>query len=161
MNTAHPLSRSVLAHVAATLAVLLLGAWSPAALADKAAVYTSLFSSQALKGFDAVSYHVDGAPAKGNKAHSYEWNGATWLFASSENRERFVADPERYAPQYGGYCAWAVSQGYTASGDPTVWAIEDGKLYLNYNEKVGETWNQDRAGFIQQANENWPAVLKK
>ena len=76
-----------------------------------------------------------------------------------DNRDAFAANPERYAPQYGGYCAWAVSQGYTASGDPTVWAIVDDKLYINYNKKIGERWSVDPKGFIVLADGNWPKVL--
>ena len=143
------------------LAALTLAVMSPAAFADKDPVYTSVFSSQALKGYDTVAYHTEGAPVKGEKSISHEWNGATWLFSSTENRALFIADPERYAPQYGGYCAWAVSQGYTASADPKVWKIGDGKLYVNYNKKVGKTWLEDPEGFIELANANWPTVLTK
>ncbi len=139
---------------------LVLSVMAPSAFADKAPVYTSVFSSQALKGYDAVSYFTEGAPTKGDKDYSYEWNGASWLFSSAENRELFIANPERYAPQYGGYCAWAVSQGYTASGDPKVWRIVDDKLYVNYNKDVGKTWSEDPEGFIRLADENWPEVLK-
>ncbi len=143
------------------VASLFLLAAAPTALADKDPIYTPLLSNNALKGYDPVSYFTDGKPAKGDKAHAYDWKGATWLFTSAEHRELFVADPERYAPQYGGYCAWAVSQGYTASGDPTVWYIVDDKLYVNYNKKVGKTWSKDPQGFIALANQNWPNVLSK
>ncbi|MFK8054084.1 MAG: YHS domain-containing (seleno)protein [Woeseiaceae bacterium] len=132
---------------------------STPAFAEKAPVYTSLFSSTALKGYDAVGYFTEGKPVKGKKAFSTEWNDATWLFSSAENLATFKADPAKYAPQYGGYCAWAVSQGYTASGDPTVWKIVGDKLYVNYNDDVGKTWSADPAGFIRLADENWPKVL--
>ncbi len=134
--------------------------FSGAAFAGKDPVYTSLFSNAGLKGYDAVSYFTDGKPTKGNKKFKHEWNGAEWHFASAENRDKFAADPEAFAPQYGGYCAWAVSQGYTASGDPTVWKIVDGKLYVNYNDDVGAKWRKDPAGFIKLANANWPSVLE-
>ena len=147
---------TLLRAVAATLLLSL----SATAAADKDPVYTSLFSNTALKGYDAVAYFTESAPVKGDDDFAYEWNGAKWLFSSAENRDAFVADPERYAPQYGGYCAWAVSQGYTASGDPKVWAIVDGKLYVNYDKKIGERWQQDTAGFIEAADENWPRVLE-
>ena len=139
---------------------LMLSALAATASAGEAPVYTSLFSSKALKGYDAVAYFVAGEPTMGKKAFSHEWNGATWLFANADNRDAFIAEPEKYAPQYGGYCAWAVSQGYTASGDPRVWAIVDGKLYVNYNEDVGKTWNADRENFIQLADANWPKVIE-
>lgn len=140
-------------------AATLLLALSATAAADKDPVYTSLFSSTALKGYDAVAYFTVGEPLRGDDELAYKWNGVRWLFASAANRDAFIAEPERYAPQYGGYCAWAVSQGYTASGDPTVWAIVDGKLYVNYDEKIGRRWQQDTAGFIERADANWPRVL--
>lgn len=134
--------------------------FSLSAYAAKDPVYTTIFSSTALSGYDAVSYFTVGEPSKGSKKFKHEWNGATWHFANAVNRDLFVAEPERYAPQYGGYCAWAVSQGYTASGDPTVWKIVDDKLYVNYNDDVGATWREDPAKFIKLANANWPNVLK-
>lgn len=145
----------ILLAAAASLLLALPGA----AFADKDPVYTGFFSSTALDGYDAVAYFTDGAPVRGNKDHAHQWRGARWLFASAEHRDAFIADPERYAPQYGGYCAWAVAQGYTASGDPEVWAIVDGKLYVNYDEKIGRRWQADPRGFIERADDNWPAVL--
>jgi YHS domain-containing protein len=93
--------------------------------------------------------------------HEYEWNGATWRFSSADNLNSFKSNPQAYAPQYGGYCAWAVSQGYTASSDPQAWRIHDGKLYLNYSEGVQKTWAQDVTGNITKADTNWPKVLDK
>ena len=92
--------------------------------------------------------------------YASRWNGADWRFASAANKAAFDADPEAYAPQYGGYCAWAVSQGYTASIDPQQWRIVDGKLYLNYDESVQTKWLADIPGFIAKADANWPAVLE-
>jgi hypothetical protein len=131
------------------------------AQAKDAPVYTGTFSNVAVGGFDPVAYFVDGKPVKGDKAFSLDHAGASWRFASAENRDRFAAAPERYAPQFGGYCAWAVSQGYTASGDPQYWKIVDGKLYLNYDASVQKKWEQDVPGFIMKANQNWPTVLGK
>jgi YHS domain-containing protein len=113
----------------------------------------------ALKGADPVAYFTDASYVAGDAAHSYDWNGATWHFASAENRDQFASDPEKYAPQYGGYCAWAVSQGNTAAIDPNAWEIVDGKLYLNYNQKVKDRWVEDIPGNISQADQNWPQVL--
>lgn len=122
-------------------------------------VHTGLFSSRAVSGYDTVAYFTEGRPVKGDRRFSTEYLGATWLFSSAENLAAFEADPARYAPRYGGYCAWAVSQGYTASGDPEHWAIVDDRLYLNYDGKVQATWNTDRAGFIELADENWPGLV--
>jgi YHS domain-containing protein len=122
-------------------------------------VYTKLFSNLAVDGYDPVAYFEQGEPTKGSNDHSFEYNGAEWRFASAENLEAFKADPEAYAPQYGGYCAWAVSQNYTARGNPKNWTIVDGRLYLNYNDEIQARWEKDIPGFIALANENWPNIL--
>lgn len=123
-------------------------------------ISTGRLSNLAVGGYDSVSYFVDGAPMKGSSEFSTEYMGAEWRFTTAENLARFKADPEAYAPQYGGYCAWAAAGGKTASGNPRQWAIVDGKLYLNYNKKVKGLWDEDRAGFIAQADERWPELLK-
>lgn len=124
-------------------------------------IYTPRFSNQAVSGYDAVAYFKDGAPTKGDKKFAMDYQGATWLFSSQENLDAFRADPQAYAPQYGGYCAWAVSQDYTARGNPQNWSIVNGKLYLNYNDKIQARWEKDIPGFITLADKNWPAVLDK
>lgn len=113
----------------------------------------------AIKGYDPVAYFTLGKPAKGLNNYELEWKGARWRFVNQDHLERFKAAPDQYAPQYGGYCAWAVAQGKTAGIDPDRWKIVDGKLYLNYNKKVQERWEADIPGFIQKANANWPGVL--
>lgn len=113
----------------------------------------------AIRGADPVAYFTQGGPVAGSAEFAYTWNNATWQFASAENRDLFAANPEQYAPQYGGFCAWAVSQGYTASTDPNAWRIVDGKLYLNYNQGVQRRWERDIPGNINKANANWPGVL--
>jgi YHS domain-containing protein len=113
----------------------------------------------AIKGYDPVAYFTQSEPVKGRGAHSYEWMGATWYFASAENMELFAGDPEKYAPQYGGYCAYAVSQGYTAKIDPDAWRIVDDKLYLNFSLKVQKIWEKDIPGYIAKAGVNWPQIL--
>ena len=128
--------------------------------ADKP-VYTGFFSSVALSGYDPVAYFTENKPVKGDSRYSTEYQGAQWHFSSAVNRDAFVADPKRYAPQYGGYCAWAVSEGDTASADPKLWKIIDGKLYLNYDADVQKKWELDIAGHIRKADKNWPAVLGK
>ncbi|WP_282607461.1 YHS domain-containing (seleno)protein [Pelagibius sp. Alg239-R121] len=130
---------------------------TPAAAKDP--VYTTTFSSLAVSGYDPVAYFNEGKPVEGSSDHEFEWNGVTWRFASSANQEIFMQDPEAFAPQYGGYCAWAVSQGYTASTDPTAWRIVDGKLYLNYSHSVQRRWETDVAGNIVKGDSNWPKVL--
>jgi hypothetical protein len=124
-------------------------------------IYTGTFSRTAVGGYDTVAYFTQQQPVKGVRLFCVKWMGAEWRFASAANRERFVAAPEQYAPQYGGYCAWAVSQGYTASGDPRYWKLVDGKLYLNYDADVQKKWEQDIHGFIAKADRQWPAVLEK
>ena len=90
----------------------------------------------AIKGFDTVAYFTQSRPVKGDAKFSFRWMDATWLFSSSENRDAFAKEPERYAPQFGGYCAWAVSNNHTADFDPEAWRVIDGKLYLNYSKDV-------------------------
>lgn len=150
---------NLLKPLAALLA--LLGASLAVAQAAKPEVYTPRFSNLAVDGYDAVAYFTEGAPAKGDKAFETEYRGATWRFSSAENLAAFEAEPQRYAPQYGGYCAWATAQGYTARGNPQNWTIHDGKLYLNYNDKVQADWRQDISGFIEQADANWPGILER
>lgn len=136
-------------------------AFAGASLAAQPEVYTGRFSDLAVDGYDAVAYFTNGAPVKGSSEFSYDYKGATWIFATAENLETFKADPAAFAPQYGGYCAWAVANGYRARGNPEFWAIVDGKLYLNYDGGVQKKWRQDVPGFIAKANANWPGVLEK
>ena len=113
----------------------------------------------AIDGTDPVTYFQQSKPVPGSSEYTYEWMNATWQFTSAENRDLFTSNPEKYAPQYGGFCAWAVSQGYTAPTEPDAWKIVDGKLYLNFNEKVQKNWEKDISGNIAKANRNWPGVL--
>lgn len=124
-------------------------------------IYTGTFSSLAVGGYDPVAFFTEGKPVKGSKDFTHRWMDADWRFASAENRDRFIAAPETYAPQYGGHCAWAAAQGYTAPGDPTHWKVVDGKLYLNYDSGVQAKWEKDIPGFIRQADANWPGILAK
>ncbi|MEO0537060.1 MAG: YHS domain-containing (seleno)protein [Cyanobacteria bacterium P01_A01_bin.123] len=113
----------------------------------------------AIRGADPVAYFTAGNYVAGSPEYTYEWGDAIWQFASAENRDLFASNAEQYAPQYGGFCAWAVSQGYTAAVDPTAWAIVDGKLYLNFDARVQSRWQRDIPGNIAKANQNWPGVL--
>lgn len=139
--------------------VLLLFVPGATLLAAEPAVYTSTFSSAAAGGYDVVAYFTERKPVEGTSAYSTKYNGATWQFASADNLARFEADPEKFAPVYGGYCAWAVAQGNLAKGDPNNWTIIDDRLYLNYNQAVQTAWLKDTSGFIKKADKNWPTVL--
>lgn len=129
------------------------------ASAKTAPVYTGTFSHVAVSGYDPVAYFTEGHPVKGSDKFTFDYSGATWRFASAASRDAFKANPARYAPQFGGYCAWAVGHGYTASGDPSVWRIVDGKLYLNYNAEIGRRWSQDIPNLIKAGNANWPKLV--
>jgi hypothetical protein len=115
----------------------------------------------AIKGYDVVAYAAVGAATKGNPRIQYRYNDATWQFASIDHRDRFVKTPQKYVPQFGGYCSWAVSRGYTADVDPESWKIVGGKLYLLYSKSVQRRWEQDIPGNIARAQANWPSVLDK
>jgi YHS domain-containing protein len=114
----------------------------------------------AVRGYDVVSYFTAGKPAKGASEFSYQWMGATWRFGSAQDRDAFASSPDKYAPQFGGYCAWAVGHNYTADGDPEAWRIVDGKLYLNYNKSVQSKWEQDRGKWIEEGHRKWPGLHK-
>lgn len=148
--------RSLLAAAAIALAPAVL---LPAPALAEPAIYTSAFDDLAVQGHDPVAYFTEGKPVKGAKEFSTKYMGATFRFASAANRDAFIANPEAYAPQYGGYCAWAVSQGYTAKGDARNWKIVDGKLYLNYNTSIQKKWEGDIPGFVSAANTNWPGLV--
>lgn len=113
----------------------------------------------AVSGYDAVAYFTTGKPTKGLPAFEHTWNGARWRFSSAKNRDLFAKDPPKYAPQYGGYCAWAVSKNYTAPSDPNAWRIVNGKLYLNYNLQVRDMWTPKAADRIRMGDTNWPKLL--
>lgn len=121
--------------------------------------YTALFSNKAIKGYDTVAYFTENKPVKGSEEFSLEYKGAQWLFSSAENKALFEANPEKYAPQYGGYCAYAVAQNSTASIKPELFTIHNGKLYLNYNSSINDKWNADIDSYIEAADKNWPNIV--
>jgi len=145
-----------MARIASVLFAL---AFAGAALAQKAPVYSD--SSGAIRGYDPVAYFTQSRPVKGSREFTHRWNGATWRFASAENRDRFAAEPEKYAPQYGGYCAYGVASGYAVKIEPDAWSVVDGRLYLNYDRSVQKSWQADVPGYIRKADANWPQVLAK
>ncbi len=116
----------------------------------------------AADGADVVAYRALAADARGvagDDAFRADWNGAMWRFATADNRAAFLSDPEAFAPRFGGYCAWAVANGYTAHGDRNAWHIHKGRLYLNYSRSVRKRWRRDVPGNIARAEGNWPGVL--
>lgn len=112
----------------------------------------------ALYGFDPVAYMTDGKPTLGDPAINAVYEGAAYHFASAAHRDAFLAEPAKYLPAYGGYCAYGVSKGYKVKIDPEAWSVVDGKLYLNYDMSVRETWQKDTAGYIGKAESNWPRL---
>ncbi len=143
--------------VSGALILLSFGANIHPALAEPQ-IYTGRFSQVAVQGYDPVAYFIMGQPIKGDEAFETEWKGATFRFASAENRDLFIADPDAYAPQYGGYCAWAIAQGKFAKGNAKHWRIVDGKLYLNYNKGIQKKWEANISGFIEQSEMIWPTL---
>ena len=114
--------------------------------------------SVAIRGYDPVAYFTDGAPVKGEPQFRHEWNGVAWHFSGRDNLERFQADPERYAPQFGGFCAFGMSRGYKVGIDPAAFTIHEGKLYLNYSLPVQATWLKDTDAYIDKAEVNWATL---
>ncbi|MEO0948422.1 MAG: YHS domain-containing (seleno)protein, partial [Cyanobacteria bacterium J06641_5] len=113
----------------------------------------------AIRGYDTVSYFTEGQPVEGSSEFTYFWRGAAWRFSSAENLALFASNPESYAPQYGGYCAQALSDGALASTIPEAWKIVNGKLYLNYSSQAQQEWESDIPGKIARADGFWPNVL--
>lgn len=122
-------------------------------------INTSFFNDEALSGYDPVAYFTMGIPVKGKKAFKFTYREASWYFNTQDNLEKFKLNPSKYAPQYGGYCAWAVAQGYTADGNPENWTIYGDKLYLNYNNNIQNKWLNNVKQFVSEADQKWPAVL--
>jgi YHS domain-containing protein len=114
--------------------------------------------SAAIRGYDPVAYFTEGGPVRGEPQFRHEWNGVAWQFASRENLERFRADPERYAPQFGGFCAYGMSRGYKVGTDLAAFTIHDGRLYLNYSLPVRDTWLKDTDAYVEKAAANWATL---
>ena len=143
---------------AALMAAVFLLAMPAAALA-KSEINQSFIGAVAIEGADPVAYFTDKKTVKGSPEYSHRWKGGQWRFKNAANRDAFAAQPEKYAPQFGGYCAWAVSRGYTADIDPEAWTVHKGKLYLNYSKGVRDEWAKDIPGNIAKGENNWPKVL--
>jgi YHS domain-containing protein len=118
-------------------------------------------SDTAINGYDTVAYFTAGKAVKGEDSLATDWMGAKWKFSTQANLDLFRANPEKYAPQYGGYCAYGVAQGYLVKVEPEQFTVRDGRLYLNFDADVQALWLKDPAGFIQQADARFPALLRK
>jgi YHS domain-containing protein len=154
--------RGLIAALAAAALGSHVAAQEKAAVEASAAVgpiYTGILSRTAVGGYDPVSY-FSGNPQKGSSKITHSWSGATWRFASEENRDKFKADPAAFAPRYGGHCAYAAARGYKAKGDPQHWKIVEGRLYLNLSADVQKEWEKDIPGEIQRADANWPSKVR-
>jgi len=127
--------------------------------AQKSEVFVT--GGKAIKGYDPVAFFTESKAIKGKDSLHYTWKGADWLFSNRQNLERFKAAPEKYAPQYGGYCAFGTAQGHKAPTEVETWTVLGDKLYFNYNMKVKETWVKDQPGYIKKADQNWPALKDK
>ena len=147
--------RSLLTVSAAALA---LAALPRVALAATAPIFAE--GGIAINGTDPVAYFTEKRPVAGDPQFSTDYMGATWYFASAENLDQFRNAPEEFAPQFGGYCAYAASKGYIAPTVPEAWTIYEGKLYLNANLRARELWLEDIPGNIALAQDNWPNILK-
>ncbi len=128
------------------------------ALAASPPVFST--DGMAIHGYDPVGYFDQGKAVDGTDAHMLKWMGAMWRFASAQNMASFEADPRAFAPQYGGYCAFAMAQGAIATTVPKAWTIHDGKLYLNYSKSVRRRWKKDIPGYVTAADMHWPGVLE-
>ncbi len=139
------------------------------AMAPTAAVFgRSAFASEpetfqvdglAIHGYDPVAYFIEDKPVPGSDEHTIDYNGATWRFSTAMNLATFEGDPEKYAPRFGGYCAWAASQGYVAPIVPEAWTVHEGRLYLNYSRRVRRRWSRDIDANIAKGEANWPGIL--
>ena len=122
-----------------------------------------VFSTEAgaIQGYDPVAFFKEHKPVMGQKEFTHTWNDATWYFSSKDNMETFKADPIRYAPQFGGWCAYGTASGHKSPTQPETWTIVNDKLYFNYNPSVQKLWNKNQKGLIEQANKNWPMVKRE
>ncbi|PKF60915.1 YHS domain protein [Psychromonas sp. psych-6C06] len=124
-------------------------------------IYTGYFNNKAVSGYDVTAYFDQQEAVEGSSKYKLAYKGADWYFASQSNLDKFTANPEKYAPQYGGYCAWAMSNNKTAPGNAPFWTIYNDKLYLNYDQKVLDTWRADKEQFIKKADANWANMEKE
>ena len=140
------------------LSVVVITLFTLPALALDDAVSTGFFNDTAIEGYDTVAYFTQGKPVKGDKKFQLLWRDANWRFSSQGNLDLFKQNPEKYAAQYGGYCAWAMAREKTAGIDPKAWHIEAGKLYLNYNRQIQNDWLSSKQTDIVSADKYYPKI---
>lgn len=116
------------------------------------------YRSKAIRGYDPCSFFLEGKAVKGIEMIAFSWQGSTWYFSTFANREAFTKTPEKYAPQYGGYCAYGIANGYKAQTDPTTWIIVNDKLYFSYSQKIKSRWYPNRLEQITKGDQQWPAL---
>jgi YHS domain-containing protein len=156
--------RTHLKHAVKVLTILAVAAGSIAPLTSYAVKqtggeYNTLYAGLGAKGYDVVAYFAQGKPVLGSARYESVYGGVTWRFASKEHHDLFEANPENYAPQYGGFCSWGAANGKLFDVDPVNgWTIVDGKLYLNFNADLNKTFTKDAAKFIPMADKNWQTL---
>ena len=133
----------------------------PAIAGNPGALINKRPDDVAILGYDTVAYFTEGRPVKGNSEFSHQWNDAKWHFASAKHRDLFAADPERYAPQFGGHCAMALTRGVSKVIDPEAWIVSEGKLYLSFSKKGIDMFGQNVAGNIRKSEDNWVKLHKQ
>jgi len=154
MSQRHPLLPTFAAFAVAIAATLLL-------VSNASAGEFFEKDGVALRGHDPVAYFTDKKPVKGSAEHKADYKGSTFHFSSKANRDAFVADPAKHAPQYGGFCAFGMAGGYKAATDPAAFSIVEGKLYLNYSRDIQKQWSGDIPGYVAKADKSWPAASKQ
>jgi len=128
---------------------------------EKSGLFSYKPSGVAIRGADTVAYFTEGKPVQGSDEFTTRWNGATWKFASQKHLDLFIENPEKYAPQYGGYCAYGVAQNNLVKIEPENWTIVDGKLYLNFNDGLQKKWEGAIKGYIAEADKKLQSLLAK
>jgi hypothetical protein len=164
-ETSRPLRVAVVSLAALGLVAAVIKFWPTAPSLtsinpDSAAAVAADENKVAVKGYDVVAYFTEGRPTVGSKDLSYVWNDATWYFSNADNRASFAAEPERFAPQYGGYCASGLAKGALVSADPEAWLIVDGRLYLNYDAAVMEDFREHLPEQIARADDVWTGIQR-
>jgi hypothetical protein len=139
--------------------VVVLGVGGALAVRGQSARSVNSANGVAVQGYDVVAYFSQNTAVKGSPSLTHDWNGVRWQFANAQNRDAFATEPAKYAPAFGGYCAYGVSRGYAVDIDPEAFSIVNGTLYLNYSRSVQQTWNKNRDGYIEKANRHWPTVM--
>jgi len=119
------------------------------------------YSTPGISGYDPVAYFTDGKPVRGSGYHTTVVDGVTYAFATAEHQKMFEANPQKYLPAYGGYCAYGVAVGKKFVADPEVWKIVEGKLYLNLDKGIQQKWQKDIPGFIKKGDSNWVTMKDK